>query len=220
MLPNGHYHIIDRAVHALEDPLFARFKKALILGTFFEDKGYVRALDWVLPTFSLSHFYKPGLPGGYVPFLTPGAPSRAEKFHRRAVRDAREGRQAAAFVNLGRACHLLVDMACPTHASRQAHATDPYEWWVEANWRDLAELPLPEPPAAESARRLVVSLAKETQRFRPDRTHTAHGAILRRLRLLTPVGAKEAAEQARTLVPLSVAHTIALFKLFRREAAA
>lgn len=217
MLPNGHYHIVDRAVRVAGDPLLARWRKALILGTFREDKGNL--FGRVVPTFSFTHFAGAWLPGGYFPLVMPGAASTAEKFFRRAVEAQRTGRTAEGMIALGRACHLLVDMACPTHAQRQAHATDPYEWWVEGNIAELEALPLPEAPEAGSAEALVNGLARVAQGLRADKTHTVPGWLGAKLGVWKPVLPAEAREQARVLVPLSVAHTVALFRLFARQTA-
>src|SRR6185295_16065572 len=113
--------------------LIDRWKKALLLGAYREDTGYVTSLRFVYAYLSVTHFYRPGLPGGLIPFLTAGPRLRANHFFGRAVRECRRGRVAAGFLDLGRTLHLLVDMACPTHAQRAIHLSDPYEWWVDSH---------------------------------------------------------------------------------------
>src|SRR5438309_1466810 len=105
------------AVRAADDPMVTRWRKALLLGTLRED---VLHLPLVGPTEypSFSHFYKPGLPGGAIPFLWPGPRSCAERLYARAERAWRAGQTAKAFVALGRILHLLADMCIPSHVHR------------------------------------------------------------------------------------------------------
>src|SRR5206468_2780294 len=111
MLANGLYLIADRAVTTFGAPLAARYRKTLILGTLREDVLYVPLLRRVTEYPSFSHFYRPGLPGGFLPFLWPGPRSSADKLYRRALSAHAERKPAAAFVLLGRIFHLLSDMA-------------------------------------------------------------------------------------------------------------
>src|SRR5207245_9373015 len=125
----------------------------------------------VLERPSLTHFYRPGLPGGLVPFLTPGPRWRADRLFALAVEHYREGRPAAAFVQLGRAAHLLTDMACPVHAQRTVPMiSDSFEWYVEGNAGALGIQPVPAVAPRGRASELVDDLAREPQRFAADRT--------------------------------------------------
>src|SRR5258706_16185974 len=120
MLWNGQLAVLDMAVRAVGHPLASRYRKAVILGALREDVGYLPGLG-VFECLSVTHFYRPGLPGGFVPLVTVGPRWRCNRLVARAARELGDGRGAAAFVTLGRAAHLLTDMACPVHAQRTVH---------------------------------------------------------------------------------------------------
>jgi hypothetical protein len=123
-------------------------------------------------------------------------------------------------MQLGRACHLLTDMACPVHAHRVMHEADPFEWYVEAHAPALAQLPMPPAPAVDSVPALVAGLAAYARLFTPDRTHNAWGRMLRGLGVLRPVPMAEVERQARALIPAAAAHVASLFRRFVSESGA
>src|SRR4051812_24079629 len=123
---NGFITVIDMALASLDRPLAHRHRDALVLGAFREDVCFVPGIELVFPSPSLTHFRRRALPGGFVPFVWPGASQRADRFLGRAVREFAAGREASAFVQLGRAAHPLIDMACPVHAQGVAHTNDPF----------------------------------------------------------------------------------------------
>jgi hypothetical protein len=144
------------------------------------------------------------------------------RLYARALRDRRAGREAAAYVSLGRILHIVTDVCIPSHANRVAHDTDPFEWYVEGNLATLRALPIPALPAAAGARRpseLVESLARTASTFRPDGTNHPVGRLLRRAGLRRKVTAREAADQAEVLIPLAVAHGAAMLTMFARDRA-
>lgn len=220
MLTNGQWVVVAMAVAHLDDPLVRRHERALVLGAFREDSGVVPFTGIVYPYLSLTHFYRPGLPGGLLPFVTAGPRLRIEQFFRRALREHREGRHAAAFVALGRAMHLLADMGCPTHAKRVVHTTDPYEWYVEGNAGRLRELPVADVPAPRRARDLVTSLASFTQAFPADRTHSAWGHVMWRLGKWKRADRESCRAQAEAIIPVAAGHAVALLRLFLGTVAA
>lgn len=214
MLPNGQCVVIDMALRAVDCALLRRHREALLLGTLREDVARLPLTNRVFEHASPSHFYG-CLPGGYVPLLWPGARWKASHLLRKALAAQREGRLAAACVQLGRACHVLTDMACPVHAHRVMHEADPFEWYVEAHAQTLAQLlPVPPSPPLSSAPALVASLAAHSRRFTPDRTHNPFGRALRHMGLLHPVPKAEIARQAEALIPVAAAHATTLFILF------
>jgi hypothetical protein len=217
MRQNGLRLVAEMAVRAVGHPLVTRYREALVLGALREDVWYLPG-GAVIEHLSFSHFYRPGLPGGIVPLVWPGPRRKAEKFFARAVAEQRAGRTAASFVQLGRAVHLLTDMACPVHAHRTVHTTDPFEWYCEGNHRALAALPVAVVPDAARASDLVESMARFTQAYPPDETNHAPGRLLKRLGLRRPVSAREAGEQARALIPVAAGHAAALVRLSLRAA--
>ncbi len=219
MLANGHCVVIDMAVRAVGHPIATRHRKTLILGAFREDSGVLPVLRFVYPYLSVTHFYRPGLPGGLIPFLLPGPRLRSNRFFRRAVLEFRMKREASAFIQLGRAMHLLVDMACPVHAQRVMHTTDPYEWAVEAGSGELRDLPPAPVERHETPASIVESMARYTQRFPADGTNHAFGRLLRRVGLRRPIDAAEARRQARDLIPVAAGHAAELLNLFFRKVA-
>jgi hypothetical protein len=220
VLWNGQRVVLDMAIRVLGHPLVTRYRPALVLGALREDVWYVPLFGAVLDRPSLTHFYRPGLPGGLVPFLTPGPRWRADRLFERAVTRYREGRPAAAFVQLGRAAHLLTDMACPVHAQRTVHMiSDSFEWYVEGNARDLELLPVPTVAARRRASELVEDLARHTQRFAPDTTNSPWGRVLWKVGLRRKIPVPILDDQARQLIPLAAGHAAALLRLFLLRAA-
>lgn len=214
---NGLCVVIEQATRKLGHPLVSRYREALLLGALREDYWYLWGLGAVVESLSLTHFYGPGLPGGFIPFLTPGTRTKAPWLYRKALALVQAGRTTAAFVQLGRAAHLLTDMACPVHVHRVAHYTDPYEWYVEAHAEQLAARPIPPLPAAPSVVALIEGLARHTQRYAADGTNSLQGRALMALGLRRPLRREEVAAQAEAILPLAISYNAALLDLFLRE---
>lgn len=211
---NGLAMLVDRAVRLCDDPQLTAYRSAIILGSLREDVSYVPILGRVLEHWSLSHFYGPPWPGGFVPLLTPGARLAATYYFRKAVRAYRAGRVAAGYVLLGRVTHLLSDMACPVHVHRYIHDTDTFEWYVEAHVEELAALPVGTLPKAGSPAALIASMASFTAQFPGDPSQHLIGRALRRRGLLRGLATRQVAEQARAIIPVAVAHMAALLHLY------
>jgi hypothetical protein len=216
---NGFIVVIDKALEALGDPVVQRHRDAILMGAFREDVCLLSRSGLVLPSASMTHFQRPGWPGGFIPFVWPDAAQRARKFFDRALREHHEGRQTSAFVQLGRATHPLIDMACPVHAQGVAHKSDPFEWNVEAMAKELRRLPA-DAFAGNDVEGVVRGLAQFGQRFKADKTTSPWGRVMRRMGLRKPVGKAEAREQARVLIPRAAGATAALIRLFLDEAKA
>jgi hypothetical protein len=220
MRANGLQLVIDLAVSAVNDPAVSRHRAALVLGTLREDVRYLPPLGVLYEHLSLSHFSGRALPGGFIPFLTLSPFARGNRLYAAALREKRERRMAAAFVQLGRVAHLVADMACPVHAHRVIHETDPFEWWVEAHCSELSALPVPALAAAGRPSELIESLARHTQRLAPDRTNNAIGRLLRRFGIegYSPLPREVLAEQAREIIPLAAGTLAAVVRMFLRAA--
>jgi len=217
MLYNGLVTIIDLAVQDVQNPFFDRYREALILGSFREDVCHVPGLNIVVQSPSLTHFYRKGLPGGFIPLLWPGARYRTERFMQTALEEYQAGRFASAFVQLGRAAHPLMDMSCPVHAQAVVHEADPFEWCVEGMREELMNSPVAAVPDRESAAALVEEMALFAQDFKADRTNTLWGRLFKRWGWRTPVDAALGRDQARQLIPKCAGCTSALFRLFLRR---
>ncbi len=217
---NGFIAVIDMALEHLDAPLLRDHRDALILGAFREDVCYLPGAQFVFQSPSLTHFRRSNLPGGFIPYLTDGAGARAEKFMHKALREFARGHEAAAFVQLGRAAHPLIDMSCPVHAQGVAHTTDPFEWCVEAMVDELRALPVSAVSAGASAADIVEDMARFAQDFKADMTNSPWGRMLRHWHRRTPVRAALAREQARVLIPRAAASTANLFELFLQRAGA
>lgn len=214
MLPNGMAVAVRMAADSLRDPIVDRWREAILLGALRENTLYVPGLRILWNHWSFGHFTGRWLPGGFVPLVWPGPARKANVFFRRARRLLRQGRPAAAFVTIGRAIHLLADMACPVHVHRTVHEmTDPFEWWVEAHAREIGALPLPAIPPPRRPSDLVAGMAALTRRFRPDGTSTGWGRLLARLGLRRGVPAAEAGAQALLLLPEAAARAAALLRM-------
>lgn len=218
MLRNGLYLVADEAARRSGVALAVAHRDALVLGSLREDVLWLDPVDVLTEYPSFRHFGGRGLPGGYLPFVWPGPGRTVETCFRRALRHAREGRIAAAFVTLGRAIHVITDACIPSHVHRVAHEDDPFEWSVEANVDRLRALAVPDVAVAKRPRDLVRSMATAAARHRPDRTNTPFGRALRRAGLFRKVDAAEARAQTEALVPLAIAHATALVRMFSRDA--
>jgi hypothetical protein len=203
--------LVARAVEHLDDAELRRWQPAITLGALREDVWYVPVLGRAVEALSVSHFFREG-PGGFLPVLTPGPRGQTRRMFARAVRLHREGKPAAGYVQLGRCAHLLADMACPVHVHRYPHDSDGYEWWIEAHRAELAELPVPALPSADSPASLVDSLARFTRTFEGDRSQWLLGRALRRRGLLRGVPMRNQAAAARAIMPVAAAHMAALFR--------
>jgi hypothetical protein len=211
---NGLLLTIQQAANHLGDPLIDEYRHVIVLGSLREDVMYLPLVGRVWEHFSFSHFYKPPLPGGILPFVWPGPRFKAQRFFDRGVEHFTAGERPAAFLNLGRAAHLLTDMACPVHVHRVVHDTDMFEWYIESHRPELEALPLPEVPPMASAAAIIESLARYTAQFRPDKTQNAIGRWLKRRGLSQPVPRREVIEHARTIMPMAAAHLVRMFELF------
>lgn len=215
---NSLFMVADMGIRALGHPLIDAHRDALILGSLREDVAYVPVAGIVWEHLSFSHFYREGIPGGIVPFLWPGPRFCADRLFSRALSMHRAGNELGAFVQLGRILHYVTDMCCPVHAHGVVHATDPFEWYVEANKRKLITLAVPPIPEARSAADCVQGVARFTQAYPPDRTNHWLGQALKKLGLRHSVPRAQIVEQANVLIPTGAAWSAALLALFLREA--
>jgi len=197
---NGFLVAIDGALAQAGSALLTRHRDAIVLGCFREDVWYVPVVGAVVQNPSLDHFCRRRARGGFIPWLTRDAGARTQALALRAVRAMRAGRVAQAMVNLGRAAHPVIDMACPVHAQGIAHGNDAYEWCVEAMAARLRELPAAPAPECRDFADAARLLARHAQRHPVARTRA------------------EAEAQALELMPLAAAHARALFERFLREA--
>jgi hypothetical protein len=185
--------VIDMALARRAHPLLLRYRDAIVLGCFREDVWFIGGIDAVVQNPSLSHFCRAGVRGGFIPWLTPDAGARTEKLGQRALREFSQKRVASAMVQLGRALHPLIDMACPVHAQGIAHGNDPFEWCVEVMGEELRALPAS-----------IESYSRFADAVRGLARH-ARGRKIARTR---------AQDQARQLIPLAAGHAAALFGIF------
>ncbi len=174
---------------------------AMILGMFREDVLLLPGMRRALPSPSLRHSY-------------PRSRQYCGQLFDGAVAAGRAGEPVRGAFLLGRALHVLIDMACPVHAQGVAHYLDePFERHVDAAAEDLASLPVPALSAhvAEGGpQALVDSLAGAARREIADTTKSPWGRVLRRWGYRQPPSGREIKEQARRLIPLCAAHVRAL----------
>ena len=137
MLPNGLILTLDMALVGLSEQTQREYPVSqtqyawCVLGMFREDVIFVPGLARALPSPSLSHHW-------------PLAKWRFLWLYKKAVRHARRGHTVQSAVNLERAMHVLIDMACPVHAKFVGHyLRDPYERYVDAHAQELVAMALP-----------------------------------------------------------------------------
>jgi hypothetical protein len=219
MLANGLSLVIERALTQLTGPgarEARRHRKALLLGALREDITRLPFGTRVFEHLSFSHFGGGWWGGGFLPFW-PGPRFKVRRYFHRALRLARSGHAGAAFVTLGRACHVLIDMACPVHVHRVIHEADPFEWYIEVHAAVLGDAhatPAVPPPSLREPGALVTHLSAVTRRWAADRTRYALGRWLRRMGLRRPLPASEISRQAQALIPEAAAHVAALIDAY------
>lgn len=160
----------------------------------------------------LSHTYKPAAPR-FGELFAPSAKARMLACVRRSRAEG-ERRRAAWW--LGRACHLLGDMAVPSRTRGVWHlAGDPLESWLDVQAdATLAALlraddgDWPGEPASIAER-----LARSSAALPADTTRTPWGRFLfERLGRGVRLSNAEVEVQARVLLPLAVEATAALLR--------
>ena len=215
MFPNGHKLMLDRAVEALGHPALRAHYDALLLGCLRED--FWNLGGWIVRGKGLTHFA--GATGGWGLFVgAPGAPRRADWLFERAVREHRAGRARDGFFWLGRAAHLVGEMAAPVHATRSIHwRGDGFESYLEAHAAELRALPVAELPSGRSAAQLAGELAARARAFPADRTRNVAGFLAWKMGRLRRPSADEVLAQVRALVPLGAAYLAALCRAFLSE---
>lgn len=198
MLPNGLIACLDLALGPAGAGASTRAEReryaAMVMGLFREDIVVVPLLGVSMPSPSLGHIW-------------PWSRRRCTALFDEAVAAGRRGEGLRGAFHLGRAAHVLTDMACPNHAQAVCHyLSDPFERYVEAHVAELTGLAVPDSPAALTPRELVDSLAAAARDEKPDGTKSPWGRVMRRLGLRRPPSGREVADQARRLVPLAAAH--------------
>lgn len=208
MLPATHVSLIDAALAPVEHAGLRAHRAAILAGCVDEDRLRIPIVGWRVQAPGLSHTYRPGRSRGELG--APSALTRLERLTAAALtRWRREPERAAGLI--GRACHLLGDVAVPARTRGVWHPLgDPYERWVDAHLAELAALPPAPPIAAASLHALVDGLARQAARHPADTTRSPWGALAHRLgRRRVIVDAAAAAGQARALFPIARAHHVA-----------
>lgn len=223
---NGLHLLIGMALQKVETPLFLRYADALTLGAIREDICYDRRQHKLVEHWSLTHFSGRWLGGGFIPGLTRSAATQAQCYFDAALAAAGVPATGAAttvlpaaciaraMVLLGHASHLLIDMACPVHASRVAHWSDGYEWYVDSHVAELGKRMFDVPAPFASVHDNVTTLARFTQQFAPDRTHHHWGRWLKRRGWRQSLSQAEVAAQARLIIPVAAGHLAAMYRQF------
>lgn len=168
---------------------------------------------WRFRAAGLSHTYKPAAPR-WGELFAPSAKDRMLALLRRA-RSMKRRERAAWW--LGRAAHLLGDMAVPARTRGVWHlAGDPLETFVEAQddttleelARPSSGVDWPDDPAA-----IADLLANASAKLPADTTRTPWGRLkYERLGRGTKLEASEIEAQARVILPLAVEATAALLR--------
>ena len=187
-------------------------RRAILVGCVDEDLLRIPLVGWRVQSPGLSHTYRPGRRRGEL-----GAPSALTRIERLLDDACARWRRAPdrAANAVGRACHLLGDVAVPARTRGVWHPLgDPYERWVDDHLAVLAaQAPAPA-VAAPTIAAIVDGLARLAARHPADTTRSPWGALAHRLGLpCVVVDAAEAGRQARALVPAALAHHVAFLRL-------
>lgn len=211
MLYHGLCAVVDGSVARSPGSRWVEHRDALVLGALREDV-WVLPFGWVVEHASLTHQCGDA-PGGFVPWLTPSPHLRIRRQVDAAVAEARADRPVHAAVALGRALHLVADLACPAHVTRTVHLRCPYEGWVEEHGYELLHHPPHEPPEGSLAE-ITSALAAASRRFPADGTTSPWGRWLARRGRRRALRKEEVAEQAEALLPLAMCAGAAVLRAF------
>lgn len=215
MLYEGLCAVVDGAVARTPPGSAARaHRDELVFGALREDV-WVLPFGVVVEHLSLTHQCG-RLPGGFVPWLTPSPHARIRWLVDEAVGHHRAGRPTAAWVAVGRALHLVADLACPAHVTRTVHLRDPYEGWVEVHGASLLGRPPLEPPEGPLGA-VTQALAGAAAAMAADGTSSPWGRWLAARGRRRPVTEDEVARQAEVLLPLAMATGAAVLGVFERH---
>jgi hypothetical protein len=206
---------MDRALDELGGSPLHEHYDALLLGNLREDVYKFPFVTRFMLGKGLTHYYKPGSRWGLWP-LVPSAPTRTGWLVERGVQLWRDGHPRDGAFCLGRAVHLISEMAVPVHAQVVLHwRGDPFELYIERHHRELRRLPLPAIPEGHTTPDdLVHRLAVVCQDYPCDRTNHLPGLIAKLLGLRRPTSADEVVRQVHALVPIGAAYTLALYEMF------
>ncbi len=218
MQPRSHRFILERALGLVDQDAWTRdHARELLAGSDDEDVYAVPFTKVRLPALGLTHTYRPGKRTGEL-----GAPSARTQllyFVRRSKSELVRSDEARAAWWLGRACHLLIDMAVPARTRGVWHLLgDPLESWVEhavlANDGRFAMSAL---APTDDIGALADTLAALSASFPADTTRGPLGLL--RQKLLgrgVRVDGADAEAQALVLVPAAIAHTASLLDAVSR----
>lgn len=212
MLPKTHHLFINRAVD--DAGAWARaFRREILQGNDDEDVHVVPILNWRLRAAGLTHTHVPNGRFGELGF--PSAKSQCLFFLENARREKHHARAAWW---IGRACHLLGDMAVPARANRIWHIEgDPLEAWIESRVDSFRDVMVHE-IAVKTPEEMTEELARIAATFPADTTRTPWGrARFEWFGHGRKLDEPELAEQARILVPLGIACTKTLLQWIDRS---
>lgn len=207
MLPQTHHLFINEAMNRVVSWPH-ELRQDVLQGNDDEDVHIVPLLKWRLRAAGLTHTH---VPNGYFGELWfPSAKRRCLVFLSKS-RAERNPNKAAWWI--GRACHLLGDIAVPARANRVWHfAGDPLEMWIETHVESFRYATIPDLPRT-SPDQIVETLASSAAAYPADTTRTPWGRAA-----FQWTGRGQTLEenvlkaQAHILVPLAIASTKALLE--------
>ncbi|HMY20711.1 MAG TPA: hypothetical protein PKA58_30510 [Polyangium sp.] len=202
MLRQTHHLIINEAIDHC-GPWPRAHRREILRGNDDEDVHVVPILHWRLRAAGLTHTHVPE--GRFGELWFPSAKQQCLKFVRKAQSEKNDARAAWW---LGRACHLLGDVAVPARARRIWHFKgDPLEAWIEQHLDQFRGIELVDMDGA-TPDELIELLALVAWTFPADTTRTPWGhAKYRWIGLGRMLGERQLQEQARDLIPRAVTAT-------------
>ncbi len=112
-----HTRIIRKAIELLDNKEIEENKVEILNGAFKEDYWQFSKFAIGLPV--LAHFYSPEKKRGFLFFRN--AKNHGINLFKKAIRLYKENKKSKAFYYLGRAAHILADMATPAHTNLVSH---------------------------------------------------------------------------------------------------
>jgi hypothetical protein len=211
MLPKTHHLIINVAIdHA--GSWAHEFRQEILQGNDDEDVHIVPIVKWRLRAAGLTHTHVPN--GRFGELGAPSAKRQCLVFLDKAHREEKPAQKAWW---LGRACHVIADVAVPARAHRIWHIEgDPLEAWIESHCETFANVSV-EQDEHRAPEEIIEELARIAITFPADTTRTPWGrAAFHWFSRGRELEEPELTRQARVLVPRAMQSTKALLEWFHR----
>lgn len=195
-----------------------RNKKMLFRGALNEDFFCVGKRLLKIRMLGLSHFYNPETKSGFLLNIFSNGKDTGVKRFNKAKKYYIKGDIKNAYYNLGRAVHLLHDLAAPAHAQLLPHyILDRCEIYINKNC-DRMKLPRIRIVRFKRADDYYHSIAAKVYHFEAEKRLSMAWQVKRLIGLKKRIPKENLREQAEYIFPMAVSYTAGLIEHFFKDA--